>query len=158
MKPDFRIEIPKPCRAGWENMEQAEKGRFCGECSKIVIDFTAMSTDEIKTYFLQHKDQRICGHFISSQISKKTTKTEEVLTGLHNKAEKIKYRIPRIAACLIIVALMTLSGCGPTTGEIIDNTTDGDSMYVSEEMQKEYDSIAHYEEKVADSIAKQANH
>ena len=60
MKLDFRIEIPKPCRAGWETMEAAEKGRFCGECSKIVIDFTSMTTDEIKTYFLQHRDQKIC--------------------------------------------------------------------------------------------------
>lgn len=155
MKPDFRIEVPKPCRAGWENMEAAEKGRFCGECSKIVIDFTSMSMDEIKTYFLQHKDQKICGHFISSQISKKRRHTEQVLTDLHKKAGNIKYRIPRIAACFVIVSLMTLSGCGPTTGEIIDHTTDGDSIYVSAEMQHEYDSISLYEERTADSIAKQ---
>ena len=112
IKPDFRIEIPKPCRAGWETMEAAEKGRFCGECSKIVIDFTAMSTDEIRTYFLEHTDQRICGHFISSQISRKTGHTEQVLSNLHQQAEKIKYRIPRIAACFAIVSLMMLAGCG----------------------------------------------
>lgn len=153
MKPDFRIEIPKPCRAGWENMEAAEKGRFCGECSKIVIDFTSMSTDEIKTYFLSHKDQRICGHFISSQITKKTRYTEQLLTNLHTKAGKIKYRIPRIAACFIVLSLITISGCGPTTGEIIEHT-DGDSMYISEEMRQHHDSIERYEAKITDSLNK----
>lgn len=162
MKPDFRIEIPKPCRAGWETMEAAEKGRFCGECSKIVIDFTAMSTDEIKAYFLQHKDQKICGHFISSQISRKMSKTEQFLTDLHIKTEKISYRIPRIAASFVIVSMMTLTGCGGdehVAGEMIpiDQQVDGGAMMITDEMQHQIDSITAFE-KSADSLKKQANH
>lgn len=144
---DFRIEIPKPCRAGWENMEAAEKGRFCGECSKIVIDFTAMSTDEIKDCFLGHKDQKICGHFIASQISRKKGRTETLLLDLQLKSEKIKYRFPRIAASFLLITMLTLIGCRDHSddhdkiqGEM--EVVDGGAMMVA-------DSALHYQDSIA---------
>jgi len=67
---NFQVFIPKPCTENWNQMTQQEKGRFCGKCSKSVVDFSNMSMDEIKDYFLSHKGDKICGHFKSDQINK----------------------------------------------------------------------------------------
>jgi hypothetical protein len=152
MTNDFQIKIPKPCRAGWESMEEAEKGKFCGECSRIVIDFTSMTTDEIKDYFLNHHDQRICGHFISSQL-KRHNSFQQSLLKLHCESGKIRYRVPRVAASMLLAGLMILSGCGPSTDEIPEHIT-GDSIYVTPEMLKQ-DSIE--QAKLNDSLNKLNN-
>ncbi|MFL5765576.1 MAG: hypothetical protein ACJ77K_16645 [Bacteroidia bacterium] len=144
MAQDFHIEIPKPCRAGWKDMEQAEKGRFCAECSKIVIDFTQMSTDEIKNYFLNHKDQRICGHFKSYQIKRKMSHTEQLLVAFEARSRKISYRIPRVAALFIASGLLSLfSSCMGAAAPNLEPLS-GDSIYVTPEMQARYDSIEKY--------------
>ncbi|WP_300669872.1 hypothetical protein [Soonwooa sp.] len=43
----MKISIPKPCHENWDQMTPAEKGKFCGICSKNVTDLTAMSDDQI---------------------------------------------------------------------------------------------------------------
>jgi len=143
----FKIEIPKPCTADWDSMSPAERGKFCGACSKIVIDFTAMTTDEIKDYFLKHREQKICGHFITSQI-KGSTGLKGALISLHKKTGGIRYRIPRMAAAFFILAIMTLAGCGPDEPEGVMTTT-GDSIYYPVE---QGDSMNRFLEKELDSI------
>ena len=47
------IKITEPCHENWENMQAAEKGRFCDSCQKTVIDFTKMSDAELIGFFEQ---------------------------------------------------------------------------------------------------------
>ncbi len=149
--PDFKIEIAKPCRAKWNGMTPAEQGRFCGECSKIVIDFTSMTTDEIHQYFLQHRDQKICGRFISAQISKGKPGIKGLITDLHSKTDRIKYKIPRVAAVLVLSWLMTITGCIPMGAtEHVEHTT-GDSVYIAPADRARIDSTIKYTEQ-RDSI------
>ncbi len=68
MKSRYSISIPKPCHENWNTMTPAEKGRFCQSCSKTVVDFTNMKTDEVQAYVHQNKHQRICGHIRKSQL------------------------------------------------------------------------------------------
>ncbi|GAA0735765.1 hypothetical protein GCM10009431_00970 [Gaetbulibacter jejuensis] len=49
-------------------MTPNEKGRFCQSCSKTVVDFTNMTTDDIQDFIHNNKHQRICGHIKQSQL------------------------------------------------------------------------------------------
>jgi len=70
MKTRYKISIPKPCHENWLEMSPNEKGRFCQSCSKTVIDFTAMKTNDIQVFIHKNKGQRICGHIKQSQLDK----------------------------------------------------------------------------------------
>jgi len=67
MENHFKIQIPKPCFENWNHMKPSDSGRFCDSCSKNVVDFTAMKTNEIQEYFIQNKG-KTCGRFYSAQL------------------------------------------------------------------------------------------
>ncbi len=66
----MKVNIPEPCHEDWNKMDTQEKGRFCGSCQKLVIDFTAMSDSEIVNYFKAYKSENTCGHFKKTQIER----------------------------------------------------------------------------------------
>ncbi|NHM08315.1 hypothetical protein G4D82_13890 [Flavobacterium sp. CYK-4] len=63
----YRIEIPKPCNENWSQMTPTERGMFCSNCKKEVIDFTHFSNYELAKRI--NKEQNICGRFLPSQIN-----------------------------------------------------------------------------------------
>ncbi len=64
----YKISIPNPCGEKWEEMTPQGNGAFCGQCSKIVVDFTQMSDDEVKNYLLAHAQAKVCGKFRTDQV------------------------------------------------------------------------------------------
>lgn len=64
-----KITIPEPCHENWDKMTPKDNGRFCMNCSKTVVDFTSMMPDEIRHYFLQNQNEKICGRFRKSQLN-----------------------------------------------------------------------------------------
>jgi hypothetical protein len=70
MDSKHKITIPKPCHEDWNKMTPKDNGRFCGSCSKNVVDFTNMLPDEIQMYFQQHSN--VCGRFKNSQLDSLT--------------------------------------------------------------------------------------
>lgn len=65
----YKIKIADPCHEDWNNMTPAEKGKFCGACSKEVIDFTNKSPNRIYNYLDKHRGQNICGRFSKEQLN-----------------------------------------------------------------------------------------
>jgi hypothetical protein len=63
----FSIQINKPCSQNWDEMTQQEKGRFCSHCTKVVVDFTAMTESQITAFFKNHTG-KVCGRFYTSQL------------------------------------------------------------------------------------------
>ena len=70
MDTKYKITIPKPCPEDWNKMTPNNNGRFCGSCSKNVVDFTNMLPDEIQMYFQQHSN--VCGRFKNLQLDSLT--------------------------------------------------------------------------------------
>ncbi|NQX84734.1 MAG: energy transducer TonB [Flavobacteriaceae bacterium] len=68
MKTHHSISIPEPCHKDWSQMTPKDKGRFCDSCSKTVIDFTKMKSNDIQDFIIQNQGQRICGHFKQTQL------------------------------------------------------------------------------------------
>lgn len=65
---NIQLTIPNPCYENWQNMITIEKGKFCGECNKIVHDFTKSTDREIVNTF--QKDQKLCGRFLNTQLER----------------------------------------------------------------------------------------
>ncbi len=63
-----KITIPKPCNEDWNKMLPHLSGRFCNACAKTVVDFTEMSKEEIKNFFVEKSSSKICGRFFNDQV------------------------------------------------------------------------------------------
>ncbi|WP_409416838.1 carboxypeptidase-like regulatory domain-containing protein [Flavobacterium sp. PS2] len=75
MKNNIQITIPEPCHENWLEMTPTEKGRFCNNCQKNVIDFTKASDREILMAYT--KNNILCGRFNSTQLNRKITTQKE---------------------------------------------------------------------------------
>jgi hypothetical protein len=64
----MNLHIPTPCHENWEAMQPNPQGAFCGSCSKNVVDFSTMSDDAIKAYFLSRPAEKVCGRFTNKQL------------------------------------------------------------------------------------------
>lgn len=66
MENKFKITVPKPCHEDWNAMIPSDRGRFCNACTTQVVDFTNMSSDEIRDYLT--KNTNVCGRFKNEQL------------------------------------------------------------------------------------------
>ena len=64
----IKITIPKPCHENWLEMSVTEKGKFCANCQKDVINFTTASNREILNHY--SKNSKICGRFTKDQLNR----------------------------------------------------------------------------------------
>lgn len=64
----IKISIPKPCHEKWSEMTPTEKGRFCSNCQKNVVDFTKSSDREILLEY--NRNENLCGQFRASQLDR----------------------------------------------------------------------------------------
>ena len=65
----LNLSIPTPCHENWDQMSQAEKGKFCGACQKTVVDFTTMSDRQLVDFFKKPKEN-VCGRFNDDQLDR----------------------------------------------------------------------------------------
>ncbi|MBV7270556.1 carboxypeptidase-like regulatory domain-containing protein [Winogradskyella luteola] len=68
MNTQFNLEIKKPCLENYDQFRPTEKGGFCDNCQKEVIDFTQMNNKEIVNYFKTRTTNNTCGRFNTQQL------------------------------------------------------------------------------------------
>ncbi|SDF14046.1 hypothetical protein [Chitinophaga filiformis] len=68
-KVPFKVDIPVPCTESWDDMTPMDKGRYCGQCSKKIIDFTKLADHEVARMFLDSRGP-VCGRFSESQLNR----------------------------------------------------------------------------------------
>jgi hypothetical protein len=79
MKPsNIIVRVPEPCHEDWNKMLPDEKGKFCLSCNKSVFNFSNKTDGEIKNILLEHKDQKVCGHFKKSQVDRPLNLTVDI--------------------------------------------------------------------------------
>lgn len=69
MNEKISLQIPEPCHADWHKMTSTDQGRFCAACSKQVIDFTAMTDQQVLNYF-STVTGRVCGRLTDEQLQR----------------------------------------------------------------------------------------
>jgi hypothetical protein len=97
---NFSLSIKNPCPANWNEMTPNMQGKFCGQCSLTVVDFTKMNEAEIKEYFLCHHGQKTCGRFKTSQLGNPSKVND-----------RLRQSYIKITVISILALLTFLSGC-----------------------------------------------
>ena len=67
MRDSFQISVNNPCSKNFNQFKSTAEGGFCDSCAKEVIDFTQMSSKELKHYFKDRKEE-VCGYFKKEQL------------------------------------------------------------------------------------------
>jgi hypothetical protein len=64
----IQITIPEPCTQAWDDMQPVQEGRrHCGQCQKVVADFTRFTDAELVHYFQQNGIG--CGRYREEQLN-----------------------------------------------------------------------------------------
>ena len=106
----MRISIPKPCNEDWDEMSPEQQGAFCKVCSKVVVDFSKMSDDEVLAYFEKKKEEKTCGRFRNSQLSPYEMK-------INLRAVATQGSFPKIFAVSLFLFFSSLFICKSDTGD-----------------------------------------
>lgn len=97
-----RVRIASPCSARWEDMQGDERMRFCGQCSKHVFNFSAMSAPEIAA-LVREKEGRLCGRFYRCRDG--TMLTADCPSGLALRSARRARALAFAAATLVLGAM-----------------------------------------------------
>jgi hypothetical protein len=103
-----RFIVPEPCSADWNQMTKNEMGRHCNACSKTVVDFTAMTNEEIISYINEYSSQHVCGHFYKSQLEQGNRSNLQMWK---EKASSWRLTWLSKAAVGVFSAMLFLSSC-----------------------------------------------
>lgn len=58
------LTIAAPCTVDWKKMTPADGGRFCGDCKKVVRDFSTMSEREARALLKTARGGELCVRFV----------------------------------------------------------------------------------------------
>ncbi|MEO8761732.1 MAG: hypothetical protein ABI388_09825 [Bacteroidia bacterium] len=64
----MNIQINEPCHEDWQAMTPNQQGAFCKVCHKDVVDFSQKSISQIKSFFADKTEEKICGRFEKKQL------------------------------------------------------------------------------------------
>lgn len=118
--------IPQPCHEDWNAMTEKEKGRHCDVCSKVVVDFTKMSDDEMIDYLQQHSTQKTCGHFRNDQLYQ----TEKLQINLSAIPTNLSFRKYFAIALFIAFTSFGLVSCKSNSGRTVGEIEVVDSSHI----------------------------
>ena len=110
-------------------MKPVNGGSYCGNCCKVVVDFSECTNEEIVNYFSANTGKKTCGRFLRSQVDR----------------PKYQNRLLRfILAVVFVFGGFLFSSCGSSRNE---EYITGDSIYIPDSARR-----AMEEQMKADSI------
>lgn len=114
----LKISIPTPCHEDWNAMTPNERGRHCNACAKTVVDFTTMSDDAVKHFFINKKEGSVCGRFHNQQLHRISIELPQNIFYIPMPVWK------KFLVASLIVFSGTLFSCDTTVRGKVDNTND----------------------------------
>jgi hypothetical protein len=106
------IAIPVPCTVDWRSMTPADKGRFCGDCKKVVRDLSQMTETDASALVRSAHGGDLCVRYLHDKHGK--VFFEEDLArraGLLPRSFLNRARRTAVAAASFAVPVF-LQGCG----------------------------------------------
>lgn len=111
----MNIHIPNPCHEDWNRMQPEEQGRFCGVCSKTVMDFTGWEPDAIMAWLQARAGQKVCGRFTATQIN--GAEEPAAVNWPRQIALSALSWGKKVAAVIVVVFGLTASSCNDGTAD-----------------------------------------
>ena len=121
------LRIAEPCPVDWASMTPADRGRFCGECKKVVRDLRTMTETEAREMLQSAPNGGLCVRYVFDEHGKVFFKPDVPATFL--------VRANRAAA----VAALALTGCHASPFEDDPGTVMGDVAYMPEQQNQNFD-------------------
>lgn len=119
----FELKIPTPCNESWEGMSPDMEGKFCGVCSKTVVDFTNWEPQAIADYLLQNANQKTCGRFYQDQIVDTTyVAATTLLPQINSWKAPTFHKWAAIIVCSFFLANVSVSDQGIGINSVIAQT------------------------------------
>jgi hypothetical protein len=87
MEDQGTFKIAEPCHADWNQMSAETQGRFCAACQRCVIDFTQMTSTQIKASYDQANGD-VCGRVKVSQVQHQRPAMRSTLSKMRTGALK----------------------------------------------------------------------
>ena len=136
MKSTFTISIKEPCKEKFSNFSETEKGGFCQNCNKEVIDFTKLSDSELLRHLSSITRKTTCGMFKASQLKTYETNSLQTMNNsiLHKGIAMMSFSL--LALCATEVNAQEIVSA-ETPIEVISSSVIGDISHV-ESIQKKY--------------------
>ncbi|WP_394821425.1 hypothetical protein [Pendulispora albinea] len=106
------ITIAKPCHADWNTMTLADRGRFCGECRKVVHELSTMTEQAARALIASPPTEGLCVRYIHDARGEIVFRRDIV------PAARLAKRV--LASALAIALPLSAAGCmgaSATTGE-----------------------------------------
>ena len=110
------LQVKESCSADWGKMTPQEQGRFCGQCEKMVVDFSQMNDQEIVDQ-IKKASSGLCGRFYEDQLMRELDATISF-----SKNPIWQGRWTGIAAGLLLVGSLsfhTAQAQNKLTGEVV---------------------------------------
>lgn len=111
----MNIRIPNPCHEDWSQMQPEEQGRYCGVCSKTVMDFTDWEPDAIMAWLRERQGQKVCGRFTAAQVNGGEEPAE--VNWPRQIALSALSWCKKVAAVIVVVFSVMASSCNDKTPE-----------------------------------------
>lgn len=110
----MKLDLIYPCHENINNMPNTDKGKFCGQCAKEVIDFTAMSKEEVLNHLSKKKT---CGIFRNDQLDQ-----------VHEPIVHIRPRkhFVRLALASLSMFMLSMVGCDAQTNDHGEKKNNGE--------------------------------
>ena len=110
----YKISIPEPCHEDWNKMSPEQQGRFCGVCSKTVVDFSNKSQVEVDAIIDEKKGEKVCGRFRIEQVETPLTLSIPTFFPAHGLSFRKLF-----AVALFLVFGTGLFSCQSQQGELV---------------------------------------
>lgn len=144
METKYKITIPKPYDEDWNKMAPNNNGRFCGSCSKNVVDFIKMLPDEIQVCFQRHSN--ICGRFKNSPLNSLLTQIPNRILYTQTYYYKMFLYSLFIVMSTILFSCTDLNGNKQKTNKVeivVDSILNTDEIRVGEIRYNPNDTLHH---------------
>jgi hypothetical protein len=99
------VPIASPCSADWSTMTLADRGRFCGECKKVVRELARMTESEARAMLASPPTEGLCVRYVHDATGEILFRRDVVPVGSLS-------RVKRAAALALAAATLPLAVAG----------------------------------------------
>ncbi len=116
------LPIASPCTVDWTTMKLADRGRFCGECRKVVRELAQMSEREARALLASPPTEGLCVRYVHDTSGEILFRRDDVVP-LARLSRKVAATVLAIALPLAAAACATTSepmmGSPPVMGDVM---------------------------------------
>jgi hypothetical protein len=118
------VPIASPCSADWTTMTLAERGRFCGECRKVVHELSRLTESQARALLAAPSTEGLCVRYVHDATGEIVFRPDVPVSRLARAKRAVALAV---GAAAIPVAVVGCMGPAPeptaTMGAVAPNDT-----------------------------------